>query len=451
MKSLKFRIFFAIIILLLISLGTITIVFNIGLDRYFSDYQLQEQEADFNRLEDQLATIFEEEDGEAVFQFIEKYAALNQLRYVPPNSMPMHHNMDRPMPRGNSRMMRSFSETDLNEGYNLIIGGEDFGHLYWPDRNGQPALYAEISEQTTRFRNELNSFILPLGLTLVLIAGILSFVLSRWLAQPVNKLAAEVKKLGEGNYDLSLPKNITGELRTLAVAIKSLAARLKYLEKIRRKSASDFSHELRTPLNNLQNYIEALEDGVIAWNEENLVSLREEVERITALTEQLNQLVQAEKGLTEINLAKLDGEKLFQEIITPFKQQANKQKVKFRASIDFSKKMLKLDKKAIQIILSNLLSNAIKYTDPEGKVDIDIFDEKDTLKIVVTDTGIGIPDKDKELVFERFYRTDESRSRSSGGSGLGLAITRELVEALGGDISLESTEKGSKFTISIPQ
>ncbi|MGM0419374.1 MAG: sensor histidine kinase [Bacillota bacterium] len=451
MKSLKFRIFFSIIILLLISLGTITLVFNFGLDRYFSDYQLQEQEANINRLEDQLITIFEEEGGEAVFQFIEQYAALNQLQYVPPNSMPMHHNMDRQMSRGNSRMMRSLAETDLNEGYNLVIGGEDFGHLFWPERNGQPALYAEISEQTSRFRNELNSFILPLGLTLVLIAGILSFVLSRWLAHPVNKLATEVEKLEQGNYELSLPRNITGELRTLAVAIKSLAARLKYLEKIRRKSASDFSHELRTPLNNLQNYIEALEDGVIAWNEENLVSLREEVERITSLTEQLNQLVQAEKGLTEINLAKIDGEKLFQEIITPFKQQANKQQVEFSSSIDFSQKLLKLDKKAVQIILSNLLSNAIKYTDAGGKVAVEIFDEKDTLKIIVADTGIGIPEKDKELVFERFYRTDESRSRSSGGSGLGLAITRELVEALGGDISLASNEKGSEFTISIPQ
>lgn len=348
-------------------------------------------------------------------------------------------------------MMQAFEEADLSQGYNIILDERDFGVLIWPERDGQPAIYSEITEKTASFRNEINSFILPLGLVLIFAGGLVSFWLSRKLAMPVNKLAKEVSKLGEGDYEIEVPDKLTGELRRLGLAVKSLAGRLKYLEKIRRESAADFSHELRTPLHNLKSTVEALEDGILPMNKDNLESINEEVDRITALTGQLTELVELEKKLTDLKIETVEGEEFFKEILNSYNRKADSEKINFNYQVSRELKKIKIDSQAVDIILNNLITNAFKYTEEDGRVEVRVNLEAGNLKIEVEDTGIGIPDAEKELIFERFYRTDQSRSRKTGGSGLGLAITREIVAALGGKISLENKSKGSNFIVQLPQ
>ena len=455
MNNLRFRIFISIIILLIIGLAAITLLFNYGLDRYFSDYQMQEEAANINRLERQLAEIYETDGADAVFDHLEQFARINQLEYIAEHGdlhMDHHDMMDRRMSSGSGRrMMQSFEDADLSQGYNIVINDRDFGILIWPERDGQPAIYSEIAEQTANFRNEINSFILPLGLAMILAGGLISFWLSRKLALPVNKLADEVSKLGEGDYEIKVPEKLSGELRTLGVAIKSLAGRLKYLEKIRRESAADFSHELRTPLHNLKSTVEALEDGILEMNEENLESINEEVERITALTGQLTELVEFEKKLTDVNIEIVDGNQYFEEVLNSYKKKAENKKIKFNYDISKELDSISLDKQAVEIILNNLITNALKYTEEDGRVEVRFNLKNECLRIEVEDTGIGVPEAEKDLIFERFYRTDRSRSRETGGSGLGLAITREIVAALGGDIFLEDSNKGSNFIVELPQ
>lgn len=455
MNNLRFRIFISIIILLIIGLAAITLLFNYGLDRYFSDYQMQEEAANINRLERQLTEIYETDGEDAVFDHLEQFARINQLEYIAEHEdLHMDHQdmMDRRMSSGSGRrMMQSFEDADLSQGYNIVINDRDFGILIWPERDGQPAIYSEIAEQTANFRNEINSFILPLGLAMILAGGLISFWLSRKLALPVNKLADEVSKLGEGDYEIKVPEKLSGELRTLGVAIKSLAGRLKYLEKIRRESAADFSHELRTPLHNLKSTVEALEDGILEMNEENLESINEEVERITALTGQLTELVEFEKKLTDVNIEIVDGNQYFEEVLNSYKKKAENKKIKFNYDISKELDSISLDKQAVEIILNNLITNALKYTEEDGRVEVRFNLKNECLRIEVEDTGIGVPEAEKDLIFERFYRTDRSRSRETGGSGLGLAITREIVAALGGDIFLEDSNKGSNFIVELPQ
>lgn len=456
MNSLRFRIFIAIIILLIIGLAAITLLFNFGLDRYFSDYQIQEEAANINRLERQLVEIYEADGEDAVYDHLEQFARINQLEYIaePGDNQMDHQGMmgNRRMSQGGDRgMMHSFEEADLSQGYNIVINDTDFGVLLWPERDGQPAIYSEIAEQTANFRNEINSFILPLGLAMILAGGLISYWLSRKLALPVNKLADEVSKLGEGDYEIEVPEQLTGELRTLAFAVKSLAGRLKYLEKIRRESAADFSHELRTPLHNLKSTVEALEDGILPMNKDNLASINEEVERITALTGQLTELVELEKKLTDVNIETINGNQYFQELLATYMKKAEHERIKFNYEISSGLEDINIDKQAVEIILNNLITNALKYTEEDGRVDVRIKLKDKYLKIEVEDTGIGIPDAEKELIFERFYRTDRSRSRETGGSGLGLAITREIVAALGGNIAVESNSNGSNFIIELPQ
>ena len=456
MNNLRFRIFISIIILLVVGLAAITILFNYGLDRYFSDYQMQEEAANINRLERQLIDIYDNEGEEAVYDHIEQFARINQLEYIadPGNGHMDHHDMmdnKRMSSGGGRRMMQLFEEADLSQGYHIIINERDFGVLIWPERDGQPAIYSEIAEQTANFRNEINRFILPLGLILVFSGGLISFWLSRKLAMPVNKLADEVGKLGEGNYEIEVPEKLSGELRSLGLAIKSLAGRLKYLEKIRRESAADFSHELRTPLHNLKSTVEALEDGILELNAENLESINEEVDRITNLTGQLTELVELEKKLTDINIETVDGNEYFNELLNSYVKKAENEEINYNYDIFAGLDRISLDRQAVEIILNNLITNAFKYTEAGGRVDIRVNLINDNLRLEVEDTGIGIPEEEKDLIFERFYRTDRSRSRETGGSGLGLAITREIVAALGGDIFLEDSDKGSNFVVMLPQ
>ena len=456
MNNLRFRIFISIIILLVVGLAAITVLFNYGLDRYFSDYQMQEEAASINRLERQLIDIYETEGEEAVYDHIEQFARINQLEYIadPGNGHMDHHNMmdnRRMSPGGGRRMMQLFEEADLSQGYHIIINERDFGVLIWPERDGQPAIYSEIAEQTANFRNEINRFILPLGLVLVFSGGLISFWLSRKLAMPVNKLADEVGKLGEGNYEIEVPEKLSGELRSLGLAIKSLAGRLKYLEKIRRESAADFSHELRTPLHNLKSTVEALEDGILELNAENLKSINEEVDRITNLTGQLTELVELEKKLTDINIETVDGNEYFNELLNSYVKKAENEEINYSYDVFAGLDRISIDRQAVEIILNNLITNAFKYTEAGGRVDIRVNLINDNLRLEVEDTGIGIPEEEKDLIFERFYRTDRSRSRETGGSGLGLAITREIVAALGGDIFLEDSDKGSNFVVMLPQ
>lgn len=461
MNNLRFRIFISIIILLVIGLAAITILFNFGLDRYYSDYQMQEEAASINRLESQLAEIYQTDGEGAVYDHIEQFARINQLEYVaepgvrqPEDGQMDHHGMmgnRRMNPESGRRMMQAFEDADLSEGYNIVINDSDFGVLFWPEQDGQPAIYNEIAEQTASFRNEINSFILPIGLAMILAGALISFWLSRKLALPVNKLADEVSKLGEGNYEIEVPEKLTGELRRLGLAVKSLAGRLKYLEKIRRESAADFSHELRTPLHNLKSTVEALEDGILPMNQENLESINEEVERITALTGQLTELVELEKKLTDVKIETVDGNQYFKEALNSYQKKAESEKIDFNYQISSKLDRVKIDQQAVEIILNNLITNALKYTEAEGRIEVRVNLEAGNLKIEVEDTGIGIPDAEKDLIFERFYRTDRSRSRKTGGSGLGLAITREIVAALGGKISLENKNKGSNFIVQLPQ
>jgi len=113
--------------------------------------------------------------------------------------------------------------------------------------------------------------------------------------------------------------------------------------------------------------------------------------------------------------------------------------------------MISLDEDRIEQVLTNLIDNAIRHTPQDGTVTVSLANELSYAKISVTDTGVGIPKEDLPYVFERFYKADKARTRSKGGTGLGLAITRNIVEAHGGNIKVESVEKeGTSFTFYLP-
>lgn len=227
------------------------------------------------------------------------------------------------------------------------------------------------------------------------------------------------------------------------------------LEQERKEFVANVSHELRTPLTTLRSYLEALEDGAMA--DQSLAPrflhvARNETERMIRLVNDL------------LHLSKLDSKRaipmkeptniteMLEEVADRFSFQLRQKNIRLR--IDKKDKLGKvlLDRDQIDQVLDNLISNSLKYTPEGGHIRIVAQKVGDNwVEISVEDNGIGIPKKDINRIFDRFYRVDKARSRSMGGTGLGLSIAREIIKAHGGIITLESElNRGTKVTFTLP-
>lgn len=229
---------------------------------------------------------------------------------------------------------------------------------------------------------------------------------------------------------------------------------LKKQEKFRREFLSNISHEFKTPLFAIEGYVEALQDGGIedpALANKFLDKVSKNVERLSVLIKDLNEISKLESGEIPINYQKFELTTLIKEVMESLELKA----VKYKISLIFKEKYdvptwVYADREKIRQVLVNLISNAFKYGKEHGTTAISIFSLHDQYLIEITDDGIGINEKSLPRLFERFYRTDASRSRQIGGSGLGLAIVKHIVEAHNQTINVRSTENlGSTFGFTI--
>ncbi|MCZ8517631.1 cell wall metabolism sensor histidine kinase WalK [Paenibacillus filicis] len=229
---------------------------------------------------------------------------------------------------------------------------------------------------------------------------------------------------------------------------------MEKLEQSRREFVANVSHELRTPLTTIKSYLEALEDG--AMEEPQLAGkfvgvARNETDRMIRLVTDLLQLSRLDSKQAIISKESTIVEDMLEEAADRFSFQLEQRSIEVEIEVDPQVEDLMLDRDRIDQVLDNLVSNAIKYTPDGGHIRIHAGCRDKALEISVQDNGIGIPKKDLERIFERFYRVDKARSRSMGGTGLGLSIAREIVKAHGGSIQLESElGVGTKVTFTLP-
>jgi two-component system sensor histidine kinase BaeS len=214
---------------------------------------------------------------------------------------------------------------------------------------------------------------------------------------------------------------------------------------------TDIAHELRTPLTNLRGQIEAVEDGLLPPSPATVRSLREEVLLLTRLVEDLQTLSIAEAGRLALDRSPTSVRELVERALEGFRIAAADGGVQLRNDVE---EFPRVDADAGRVgqVLRNLLANAIRHTPPGGVVAVSARTEGDVVAVTVTDTGRGIDPDHLPHVFERFHRSDPSRSRTTGGAGLGLAIVKSLVEAHGGDVSASSAPgAGSAFRFTLPR
>jgi signal transduction histidine kinase len=281
-------------------------------------------------------------------------------------------------------------------------------------------------------------------------AGGLSYLVSKRIVEPLIQMERITQRFASGNLEERVPQNEIPELNRLADSFNRMAEALKGVEQRRRDLVGDLTHELRTPLTVLEGYLEGLADGTIEASPDIYQRLAKETTRLNRLVNDLQELSKAEAGYLPIHAKPLHLRPLMMALVQRFSDQLLEGGTVLRLDCPADLPRAIADPERVEQILINLIGNALRYT-PDGSVTLRAWSQSDTIWIAVVDTGQGLSAEDLPHVFERFWRSDRSRDRSSGGTGIGLAISRRLVELQKGTITAESElGKGSTFRFSLP-
>lgn len=307
-----------------------------------------------------------------------------------------------------------------------------------------------LALQDERFRTAIYRSIIWAGVVTGLLALVVALYLARRLTRPIGAMNRIAKEMAAGRLDRRVGNLSRDEIGELGESLNDLAEQLRRLEERRKQMAADVAHDLRTPLATVKSHLEGMIDAVILPSQENLESLLEEINRLTCLVGDLQEIARTDAEIRRFNFETIPLEGFLDEMwrkFLPLYQEKGVELVKPQ----FPGITIKSDRGALGKIIDNLLSNALKFT-PAGKcVALGAWKDQNSVAVMVRDEGVGISLEDLPFIFERFYRTDHSRNRQSGGFGLGLAIVKDLTEALGGRVEVKSRlGEGSTFTIWLP-
>lgn len=282
------------------------------------------------------------------------------------------------------------------------------------------------------------------ALGILALAGLASWLTANHLVRPIRALTAATQRMGAGDREVRVTA-AKGEIGELARSFNAMSAKLADTERQRQAMVGDVAHELRTPLSNVTGWLEAAQDGVAATDQRLVALLAEESLVLQRLVDDLHDLAQADAGTLRLHPEPIDAADVIEQVVAAH---ANGD-VAVTARTE-GELFLVADPVRLRQAVENLVTNAIRYTPAGGAVTVTARLDGGVV-IEVADTGVGIAPDDLSHVFERFWRADKSRSRSTGGSGLGLAITRHLVEAHGGTVTAAAEPgSGATFRITLP-
>lgn len=319
------------------------------------------------------------------------------------------------------------------------------------------------------FLRSVNLAVLLSAIAVGVVALVLGSIFFFQITAPVRRLTQAAEAIAAGDMDQRVAVRTSDEIGRLAQVFNTMTDSLNRAETLRRQIVADIAHELRTPLSLVQGNLEAILDGLYELNLENVASVHEETLVLTRLVNDLRDLALAEAGQLRLQRDTVDLADLVERAVEGFRTPAAGQEVTLVTELSSGLTPVNGDEQRLKQVLINLLSNALHHTPPGGRITVSVklVSSQEHLPhspasllpcppaplflISVADTGRGIPPEDLPNVFERFYRADKSRARTSGGSGLGLAIARQLVEAHGGRIWAESwVGVGSTFFVTLP-
>ncbi|EOE2258310.1 sensor histidine kinase efflux regulator BaeS [Acinetobacter baumannii] len=303
----------------------------------------------------------------------------------------------------------------------------------------KPVLDKEDALSINFFSNQKRYLLLIYALTLLssLVAALL---MATYFKKPIQRLLNATNELTKGNYQHQVVIKRNDELGDLSTQLNHLAEILHQHEESRRQWVADTSHELKTPLAVLQAQIEAMQDGIRKATPEHLDAMMRQVSSLKKLTQDLADLAQADAQQLKCYLSSVNPwEVILQEVenFRPKLEQAG-----LEIEVEGEGASLLLDRDRFKQIIVNLIGNSIRYTETGGKIHIHTSQTPQEWTLYVDDSPFGLSDEQLSRLGERFYRVDDSRTRSTGGTGLGLALSCKIAQALGGTLSFEHSPLG---------
>ena len=303
----------------------------------------------------------------------------------------------------------------------------------------KPVLDKDDALSINFFSNQKRYLLLIYGLTF-LTSLIAALLLATYFKKPIQRLLNATRELTKGHYQHQVKINRNDELGDLSNEINQLAVILDQHEQSRRQWVADTSHELKTPLAVLQAQIEAMQDGIRKPTPEHFESMLRQVTSLKKLTQDLADLAQAEAQQLTCYLAEVNPWDVVLQEVENFKPKFAQADLSI--SVQGKGTNLQLDIDRFKQIMVNLLGNSIRYTEAGGEVRIHTEQSATHWSVIVDDSPLGLSDEQLARLGERFYRVDDSRTRSTGGTGLGLALSGKIAQALGGKLSFEHSPLG---------
>jgi two-component system OmpR family sensor kinase/two-component system sensor histidine kinase BaeS len=288
----------------------------------------------------------------------------------------------------------------------------------------------------------------------LVLAGLAAGWVFRRYGTPLVDVMAAADAVADGDLSVRVSEQAPGEMGRLARSFNRMTAELERAEQQRRNLTADVAHELRTPLHIIQGNLEGVLDGVYQPTPEHVAATLEETRFLARLVDDLQTLSLAEAGHLPLHRLRLSAVDLLNDAATSFTGRAMEAGVALEvvAGATPDELQVEVDSDRIGQVLNNLVSNALRYTPSGGKIVLSAALAEGWVSIGVQDSGPGIPPEDLPFVFDRFWRGNRARERQAGASsGLGLAISRQLVQAHGGRVEVESQPgEGTRFTVELP-
>jgi heavy metal sensor kinase len=303
------------------------------------------------------------------------------------------------------------------------------------------------------FRRKFRNIFIAFSVIMFALSTLSGWLIARHAMSGVRRVTQAVSRIYKGRLRQQVSLSNEGrEIDELTEAFNEMLTRIDSLIRELKEVSDNVAHDLRSPITRMRGVAETTLTGpqeIEAYREMGLIMI-EESERLTHMINTTLEIAQAESGLLEIIRAPFDLTALLKNAAELFQPAAEEKQIELCANLVDDPLIIYGDKTRIQRTVANLLDNAIKYTPPEGKITLTASPHGKLIKIKISDTGVGIAPEETDRIFERFYRSE--KSRSTQGNGLGLSLARTIIQAHGGNITVQSKpNEGSTFTITLPR
>ena len=286
----------------------------------------------------------------------------------------------------------------------------------------------------------------------ILFSSVMFYYISKRITTPVSEINSVVNEFSKGNFDKRVQYKSDDELGELSVNINRMANSLENLEKMRSGFVSDVSHELRTPMTAISGFVEGILDGTIEKEEQNkyLEIVLSESKRLSRLVTDLLNLTRVQNSEVKLVTSEFDIIDLTFQALVNFEKQINDNEFEIETNVPDDKMLVVADRDAITQVLTNLLGNAMKFTPKGGKISIRIWKHQLRAYVEIKNTGKGVEPEKLQFIWDRFYKTEKSRTSDKGGFGLGLCIVKSIIDKHDQKIWVESVpDDYTLFTFSL--